>query len=529
MLQVMKHLAAATGNHIHVVVASHEHSDHLSGFVQKDSPFLKDALTIGQLWVAWTEKFGDPDADRLRKEKAAAREVIKRAVEEARSKHNAGLDAFAEQLDGLMDFEMPPDGPLTEKDRDAVISAIKRFVGDAADRKARLVGFATEFTGDGMGLAATAAGKKPTSNELALGLLAAKAESVEYLVPGVAASIADVRRVRAYVLGPPKEDVFLKKDLPTKVRGGHAHEYKETYLGASVELQSLRLAPALNASFRDRRAADQQHPFAYDYRRGLPGKAAKSQDPQLWGETLKRRRDTTRFFAKHYFESQHDWRGIDGDWLAPAEQLALHLDSDTNNTTLVLAFELGEPGSGDVLLFSGDAQVGNWLSWREQQYKAEGKTVTVDDLLRRTLVYKVGHHGSHNATLKNYVQPGSRDDGEPYGLELMNDIIALLPVDRDAADRPMPNPWRMPHHPLYRRLRAKSDRRVLRSDLSTKPFSESAAKDLYPESTDWTAIPGKPKLLWRRSVEEFKEGTEGPLYYDVRIPVGRRELEDDPF
>ena len=46
-----------------------------------------------------------------------------------------------------------------------------------------------------------------------------------------------------------------------------------------------------------------------------------------------------------------------------AGRLALQLDSDTNNTSLVLAIEL--IASGRVLLFPGDAQVGNWLSWHE--------------------------------------------------------------------------------------------------------------------------------------------------------------------
>jgi hypothetical protein len=51
--------------------------------------------------------------------------------------------------------------------------------------------------------------------------------------------------------------------------------------------------------------------------------------------------------------------------LGLAGRLALQLDSDTNNTSLVLAFELGK--SGRVLLFPGDAQVGNWLSWHKER------------------------------------------------------------------------------------------------------------------------------------------------------------------
>jgi len=62
------------------------------------------------------------------------------------------------------------------------------------------------------------------------------------------------------------------------------------------------------------------------------------------------------------------------------------LSSSVNNTSLVLAFEYGDA----VLLFPGDAQWGTWelilASDRDRR------------LLRRTSLYKVGHHGSHNAT-----------------------------------------------------------------------------------------------------------------------------------
>ena len=519
LLQVMRHLVASTDSHIHVVVGTHEHADHLSGFVQKNSPFLKDSLTIDQLWVGWTERIGDPDADRLRKEKATAREIIEKAVAEAMSKNNQRLTAFGEQLRGLMDFETPEKEAFGKPERAAVIAAIKAHTGDDL-HESQSYNFMSEFIPRDTGLAAAGARKKkkkPTSNELALGLLSARSEDVEYCDPGQVMSIPGVRGVRAYTLGPPRSDLFLKKDLPSKVRGGHDHEYKETYLSGSVELQSLRRAPALNMSQESSQAADQQHPFTYEYRRKIMASRRKKSD--LWGETPKRERATQKFFNTHCFGEQNEWRSIDGDWLAPAEQLALHLDSDTNNTSLALAFELGEPGKGPVLLFPGDAQVGNWLSWREQNYEVDGNTMTADDLLQRTLVYKVGHHGSHNATLKNYVRPKSRDDGEAYGLELMDGIIAMIPVDRDAADRSMPIPWRMPHGPLYKRLRMKADRRVLRSDLSTRPFSDSAARDIVPTSTTWTKVPGKRELSWRRSQEEFSEGTNGPLYYDIRVSV----------
>ena len=64
--------------------------------------------------------------------------------------------------------------------------------------------------------------------------------------------------------------------------------------------------------------------------------------------------------------------------------------------------------TGKVLLFAGDAQLGNWKSWDDDVFVVDGKTQTARDILGRTVVYKVGHHGSHNATLK-----GRADDAYP--------------------------------------------------------------------------------------------------------------------
>ena len=85
------------------------------------------------------------------------------------------------------------------------------------------------------------------------------------------------------------------------------------------------------------------------------------------------------------------------EWLYSAEQLALDMNDQTNNASLVLAFELGK--GGKVLLFAADAQRGNWLSWSRDDWKDGDEVVTARDLLARTVLYKVGHHGSHNATL----------------------------------------------------------------------------------------------------------------------------------
>jgi hypothetical protein len=221
-----------------------------------------------------------------------------------------------------------------------------------------------------------------------------------------------------------------------------------------------------------------------------------------------------------YLDPEATWRRIDGDWLTAAESLALDLASDTNNTSVVLAFEWGPRGRGRVLLFPADAQVGNWLSWRDQTYGE--RKLKVDSLLERVLLYKVGHHGSHNATVRRDPRDPSSTDplGAPFGLELMNDIIAMIPVDYDAAKKEMPDPWKMPHEPLYRRLREKARLRVLRSDLELTPLVKRRDEDdVVPAVTDWAAVPGLPDIRWRQAEETFETGTAGPLYYDVAIPL----------
>ena len=122
------------------------------------------------------------------------------------------------------------------------------------------------------------------------------------------------------------------------------------------------------------------------------------------------------------------------------------MDNDTNNTSLVLAIEFIE--SGKVLLFPGDAQVGSWESWHDVTFKitenGNSKTVTTPDLLNRTVLYKVSHHCSHNATLKE------------KGLELMgsDELVALIPERNDQYSG-------IPHEPLIERIREKTKGRFI--------------------------------------------------------------------
>ena len=69
-------------------------------------------------------------------------------------------------------------------------------------------------------------------------------------------------------------------------------------------------------------------------------------------------------------------------------QIVRMLDQQMNNTSVILVFQVRKK----LLLFPGDAQIENWAyALGQDKYKA---------LLAGVNLYKVGHHGSRNATPK---------------------------------------------------------------------------------------------------------------------------------
>ena len=162
---------------------------------------------------------------------------------------------------------------------------------------------------------------------------------------------------RIYVLGPPHDPKLIRKINPST-------SSPETY-GLAADgcaVLPLGVVAALGLSDDDDSLAPFHQRVTIPLRDQEGLSSLKEQDPE--GRIQK-------FFTEHYYGSD-DWRRIDGDWLGPAAELALALQSYTNNTSLVLALELGDIGKGDVLLFAADAQVGNWESWQTWQWPKDG-------------------------------------------------------------------------------------------------------------------------------------------------------------
>lgn len=88
------------------------------------------------------------------------------------------------------------------------------------------------------------------------------------------------------------------------------------------------------------------------------------------------------------------------------------LDKAMNNTSLILLFEVG----GKKLLFPGDAQIENWEYALKRDKKADLP------LLKGVNLYKVGHHGSRNATPKTLwdnFENKSKEEGRTQRLKTL--------------------------------------------------------------------------------------------------------------
>ena len=95
---------------------------------------------------------------------------------------------------------------------------------------------------------------------------------------------------------------------------------------------------------------------------------------------------------------------LSGPQLHSLLRIVTALDRAMNNTSVILLIQAGDRR----LLFCGDAQIENW----EYALSVAEDRAQVLDLLRGVDLYKVGHHGSRNATPRTlfnlWTEPGTR-------------------------------------------------------------------------------------------------------------------------
>ena len=68
---VVQDIVQTTGNHVNLLIATHEHWDHVRGFHDQKTPFA--SLRADNVWLAWTENPNDSHAKKIAKEKGRSR------------------------------------------------------------------------------------------------------------------------------------------------------------------------------------------------------------------------------------------------------------------------------------------------------------------------------------------------------------------------------------------------------------------------------------------------------------------------
>jgi len=412
------------GAPIDVVVGTHQHNDHLSGFVHCEKTFRK--IGIGQVWLSWLDDPADKKAQKigeahnnLVRQLHAVRAALRSSIDGARALRPQAARSF-EVLDDMLGFYGASGSTSPELPANAI--KILKEIGK----------------------------QKP-----------------EYLKPGRTLDLPGLPpgSVRVHVLGPPRKDEDLFRIDPKK---GESYD-------SALAAANLFASRLLDASRQGRRSPS---------RRGRSAESgSSSQDREDYPFNQRYRRTTAASrspalaaMVERYRARADAWRTIDDDWLQQASTLALYLDTFTNNSSLVLAIEL--VASGKVLLFAADAQTGNWSSWATVKWEDAG--VTTDDLLARTVFYKVGHHASHNATLVAAFEKL----GTP-------ELVALIPVHKKDPNITKVNGWKMPARNLFKRLTEKTNGRVLQMDGVNPAECDPAVN---PAKAAWKKIGIKPRI-----------------------------------
>lgn len=412
--KIVASIAAETGGTpLDVVVGTHQHNDHVSGFVHCEEAFK--AIGVSQVWLSWLDDPSDPQAreigqdyNNLLLQLTAARRTLTRKL---RATRGAG-------------------GQLSR-----TVSTLNDVLG--------FLGAADEVTPPEIPADAVKILKK-------LG-----ASTPLYLRPGRSLNVPNLPAgaVRVHVLGPPRATEQLFRKDP---RRGESYDHAMV----SANLMATRFLDAALRAERGTSRSDEHYPFNDQYKRTNPARGSKA----LESIEARYRRRTDR------------WRTIDDAWMQVGEALALFMDKFTNNSSLVLAFELVD--SGKVLLFVADAQSGNWASWPDVEW--DDDDISTDALLTRTVFYKVGHHASHNATLVDAFEKMSS-----------RDLAALIPVHKQDGNIKKTNGWKMPARNLFKRIAERTENRVLQMDDDNPPECNPNAN---PAKAAWRRAGVKPVI-----------------------------------
>ncbi|WP_353778483.1 hypothetical protein [Winogradskyella sp. 3972H.M.0a.05] len=354
---IVKDLKNYVGNKIDLLVITHEHKDHVYLFSACEELFTND-FDVDEVWMAWSED----DQDETVKEWKEKYGQKKRALALASERIDKGIknqNVISQLKNGFQG--------------EKVVNRFKNFASSLNDFKALhfSVDKKKKYKGGLKGM-------EVVKNQISK-------DNIRYCKPGNIEKISKLEGVNFYILGPPLS-IDAIKDHGRTAEEGDLYDHNEI----------LRRSDSFSAAITNTNSSDNISPF----------------DPSYYSNRTS--------IKKYYNDETEAWRTIDLDWLVSgAGNLALRVNSGINNLSLAMAIEFED--SKKVMLFPGDAEFGSWKSWHQIDWEETGakKKHLTEDLLNRTVFYKVAHHLSHNGTAKE------------KGLKMMksSDLVAMATLD----------------------------------------------------------------------------------------------------
>lgn len=416
----VKTLKEDVEDHVDALVVTHEHKDHVLGFQAAQELFTDGKFKADRVWMAWCE---DDSNSKVRDWKSKYGDK-KRSLVAAAAELNRVVksNSYGRQFEG------------------------SRFSSNLHSMRKQFATTLSEFAQLHTDSLNATSGTYVGALE---GMRVAKEDispSVkrEFFSPGdFISGLPGLEGVRAFVLGPPR---FIDK---VKTEHGDADD---SY-SHNKDIDDDLLVHALRC-LTENDSLVESSPFDKAY------------------------------YSSNKNYSKEAWRRIDHDWLFASGYLALRMNSLTNNLSLAFAFEFED--SGRVALFPGDAEFGSWESWHDIQWGKKGlrafksrTDLTTEDLLNRTVFYKVAHHLSHNGTAKR------------LGLDMMThkDLVAMATLDYSVIS----SGWKstMPNRLIVKQLLEQSKGRLIVMN----------EKDLYFDLDDSVPLSKKVKE-YRKSMSD---------------------------
>jgi len=385
----VENLKEFVDNHIDLLVITHEHKDHVHVFEACKELFVED-FTVDRVWMGWTEADKTKEVKKWQKEYGEKKKALSLAASKLNSMVNDQGFRTALQLEN--------DGGkiLTARENfSAVVSAFDELQNNS-------VGGVYKGGLEGMKIVKEIIGK----------------DKIEFYGPGdIIDDIPELKNISFYVLGPPLLIDDVKKESGGK---GESYDHNKELSGTDA------FAAAVLASSPQ----EKQRISPFDDSYVSTGGISNSYEA--------------------YSKQENQWRKIDCDWLFSAGSLALRMNGLTNNLSLALAIEFND--SGRVMLFPGDAEYGSWASWHSIDWTVPSRNEKLhftEDLLRRTVFYKVAHHLSHNGT------------AERLGMEMMThpDLASMATLDYEVIAPAWKNT--MPNRSLIKALVQQSKGRLM--------------------------------------------------------------------